>query len=72
VKKEEKKKIEEKQEDKCYIRVERNFGSFTRSFMLPENINKESVQAKYDNGVLYLTLQKKEPEKPKEFNVEIV
>lgn len=65
-------KIEEKQEDKCYIRVERNFGSFTRSFMLPENINKESVQAKYDNGVLYLTLQKKEPEKPKEFNVEIV
>lgn len=64
-------KFEDKSEDKCFIRVERSFGSFVRSFMLPDNIKTENVNAKFENGVLELTLEKVEPEKPKEIPVEI-
>lgn len=67
------KKREEKteNEDKSYIRVERTFGSFTRSFMLPENVKKDSINAKYDNGVLSITLEKIEPKKPKEIEISV-
>ena len=57
--------------EKFFVRVERNYGSFVRSFMLPDNILADSVKAKFENGVLDITLEKKEPEKPKEINVEI-
>ena len=46
--------------------MERSFGEFTRSFQLPENVDRESISAKFDNGMLNITLNKKEPEKPKE------
>lgn len=65
------KKREDKVEDKCYIRVERNYGSFSRSFELPDNVKTDSISAKYDNGVLNLTLEKVEPQKPKEVEVNI-
>lgn len=69
------KKREESSEDKnssySYIRMERAFGEFSRSFMLPENINRESISAKFDNGVLSISLEKIEPAKPKEIEVEI-
>lgn len=64
-------RFEEKAEDKCYLRVERSFGTFTRSFALPDNVNKESINAKYDDGILRVILEKIEPEKPKEIHVEI-
>lgn len=64
-------KYEIKEDEKTFIRAERTFGAFTRSFMLPDNINKDSINAKYENGVLIVTLEKKEPEKPKEVQVEI-
>jgi HSP20 family protein len=64
-------KFEEKAEDKCFLRVERSFGTFTRSFMLPDNVKTDSINAKYDNGVLNITLDKVEPQKPKEVTVEI-
>lgn len=64
-------KSENKDEERCFLRVERAFGEFTRSFMLPENIDKESISAKYDSGVLEITLAKKEPEKPKEVEIKI-
>lgn len=48
-----------------YLKVERNYGEFTRSFVLPDNVNKDSIEAKYDNGVLHLTFDKMIPEKPK-------
>ncbi len=52
---------EEKEEkDKKYTRKEYNYSSFSRSFTLPEEVNKDKVAAKYDNGVLTLTLPKKE------------
>ena len=65
------KKREEVVEDKTFIRVERNYGSFSRSFMLPDNVKTDSISAKYENGILSLTLEKIEPVKPKEVNVEI-
>jgi HSP20 family protein len=61
----------ENKADRYYLRVERNFGEFTRSFVLPDNINKGSISAKYEHGVLHLTFDKKEPEKPKVVEVEI-
>jgi len=65
------KKKQEKEEGKNYIRNERNFGSFTRSFSLPEYIDVENINAKFENGVLELSLKKIEPPKPKEVEVKI-
>lgn len=70
----EKKRCEKYGENKDSIevvRIERSFGAFNRSFQLPENINKDSIKAKFENGVLEITLDKIEPEKPKEVHVEI-
>jgi HSP20 family protein len=64
-------KFEDKVDDKCFLRVERSFGTFTRSFELPGNVKTDSINAKYDNGILNITLEKIEPEKPKEVEVEI-
>jgi HSP20 family protein len=67
------KKREEKTEDENHsvIRIERSYGEFSRSFSLPDNANNESIAAKFDNGVLHLTIEKKEPEKPKEKLIDI-
>jgi HSP20 family protein len=64
-------KANEGEEEMTYIRAERTYGEFMRSFMLPENIDRGSVAAKYDNGILEIQLTKKEPEKPKEVEVKI-
>ncbi|MFH1051830.1 MAG: Hsp20/alpha crystallin family protein [bacterium] len=66
----EKKKAERK-EDVNFLRNERVFGEFERSFMLPDNVDVEKIHAKYDNGILELVIPKMEPPKPKEINVEI-
>lgn len=65
------KEVEENPENKCYIRCERTYGQFTRSFLLPDNVKKDSIAAKYENGVLNLTLEKAEPVMPKEIEVTI-
>ena len=64
-------KTEDKSGDKSFIRMERSFGEFTRSFVLSENVDGNSIKAKFENGVLNLTLDKKEPVKPKEIEVSI-
>ncbi len=64
-------KTEEKDEDRNYIRVERNYGMFTRSFLLPDNLKNDSINAKFENGVLSITLEKVEPAKPKEVEIKI-
>lgn len=52
---------EEKEEEKNgYVRTEYSFSSFSRSFMLPENSRVEGIEAKYEDGILTLTLPKKE------------
>lgn len=64
---------EDHQEDKerSYIRIERSYGEFQREFALPENIKDDSIQAKYENGVLKVTFEKKEEVKPREIPVNI-
>ena len=54
------KKEEQKDEKENYMRKEYSFSKFTRSFGLPENCLHEKIDAKYDNGILHLTLPKKE------------
>ena len=46
-------------QDEKVLRSERYFGAVSRSFQLPSDIDQESAKAKYDNGVLVLTLPKK-------------
>ncbi|MGB2691243.1 MAG: Hsp20/alpha crystallin family protein [Thermodesulfobacteriota bacterium] len=65
------KRFEEKVEKDNYVRVERNYGSFSRSFSLSDDVNPEGITASYKEGVLELTLLKKEEAKPKEIKVEI-
>lgn len=54
------KKEEKEVEDKKYSKREFNYTSFSRSFTLPENIDEESIDAKYENGILSISLTKKE------------
>jgi HSP20 family protein len=52
-------------------RVERSYGSFERVFAVPETVNPEGVKADYKNGVLTVTLPKKELAKPRQIKVEL-
>jgi HSP20 family protein len=61
---------EEVKEDK-YYRIERRYGSFSRSIALPQTADEEKIQAKYDNGVLEVTVPKAEIAKPKKIAVAI-
>ena len=60
---------DEKEEN--FHRIERRYGSFVRSFTLPSTVETESAQANYENGVLAITLPKKEAAKPKQLKIEI-
>lgn len=61
---EHKEEIEAGKEAKKYSRREFRYGSFSRSFRLPkEKVNEEAINAAYDNGILMLTIPKKEEEK---------
>lgn len=66
---------EQKSEDKIdgatFLRVERSFGEFTRSFVLPDNVSTESIGAEFKDGLLKVVLEKREPTKPKELEVSI-
>ena len=64
-------KFEEQRNGKAYHRVERGYGSFVRAFSLPETVDPEKVKADYKNGVLTVTLPKKEVAKPKTVNIEV-
>jgi len=54
-----------------YHRVERSYGSFIRSFQLPATVDSTKVQAEQKNGILTITLPKKEEEKPKKISIKI-
>ena len=62
---------EQKEENKQFIKREFSAQSFKRSFTLDEKINADDINAKYENGILHLTLPKKEEVKvlPKEISV---
>ncbi len=57
------KKEESKQEEDNYTRQEFSYRSFRRSFVLPDSVKADDIQARYEDGVLKLTLPKKEEAK---------
>lgn len=64
-------KDETVQKDRNYHRVERVYGKFSRSFNLPSNIDKEKINANFKEGVLKITLPKKESVKPKQIAISV-
>ena len=62
---------EEKTEDGGYHRIERRYGSFQRAFRIPGGVDSDKVTAEYKNGVLELTLPKREEVKPKQIDVKV-
>src|SRR5580704_8991239 len=62
-------KFEKKVNEENYLRVERSYGSFSRSFNLANTVNAEAIKADYQNGVL--TLPKREEAKPKQIKVNV-
>jgi HSP20 family protein len=64
-------KFEKKTEEKNYLRVERSYGSFSRSFSLANTVNTEAIKAEYKNGVLTLSVPKREEAKPKQIKVQV-
>jgi HSP20 family protein len=64
-------KSEKEETDKKYTRKEYNYSSFSRSFTLPDNVNEDQLQAKYEDGVLKVVLTKKEEEKSNKKTIKI-
>jgi HSP20 family protein len=64
-------KFEKEEKEENYRRVERQYGSFTRTFTLPNTVDPEQVQANYDKGVLKIQLAKKAEAKPKQIKVNV-
>ena len=54
-----------------YLRVERAYGAFARSFTLANTVNSEAIKADYQNGVLTLSIPKKEEAQPKQIKVNV-
>ena len=67
-----KKKLENKDENHRHVRREFNYKSFTRSFTVDDTIQSDNIQARYENGVLFIELPKKEEVKiaPKEISIQ--
>ncbi|HIP92155.1 MAG TPA: Hsp20/alpha crystallin family protein [Thermotoga sp.] len=65
------KKVERDEKKKNYMVVERCFGKFERAFNLPDYVDPEKIKAKYENGVLTITMPKKEEKKKKTIDVKI-
>jgi len=64
-------KFEKKVNEENYLRVERAYGAFSRSFSLANTVNAEAIKADYQNGVLTLTIPKREEAKPKQIKVSV-
>jgi len=64
-------KIEKEEKEENFRRIERQYGSFTRSFTLPSSVDPGQVTANYDKGVLKITLAKKADAKPKQIRVNV-
>ena len=64
-------KFEKRVDEENYLRVERSFGSFARSFTLANTVNSDAIKADYQNGVLTLNIPKREEAKPKQIKVSV-
>ena len=64
-------KLEEGTKQEDYLRLERPYGTFSRSFSLPTTVDHEKVKASHNDGILRIVLPKKEETKPKQIKVEV-
>jgi HSP20 family protein len=64
-------KFENKVNEENYLRIERSYGSFSRTFSLANSVNSEAIKADYQNGVLTLSIPKREEAKPKQIKVNV-
>src|SRR6202008_4775311 len=64
-------KFEKQVNENNYLRVERSYGSFSRSFSLANTVNTEAIKAAYKDGVLTLSIPKREEAKPKQIKVHV-
>jgi hypothetical protein len=64
-------KFENKVNEENYLRVERAYGSFSRSFSLANSVKSDAIKADYQNGVLTLSVPKREEAKPKQIKVNV-
>lgn len=62
-------KFEKEEDNKQYHRVESHYGSFSRSFTLPENADYDSIDASYKNGILSITVDKSEKSLKKQIEI---
>jgi HSP20 family protein len=62
-------KVEKNVDQSNYHRVERVYGTFSRSFALPHEVDAEHVQAHFENGVLTLTVPKAEQARPRKIEI---
>ena len=64
-------RMEQEQKDEKHHRIERFYGSFARSFHLPENVDEEHIKAEYKDGILTLHLLKVEKHQPKAIEIDV-
>ena len=64
-------KFEKEEKEENFRRVERRYGSFTRTFTLPSTVSTEDINANYENGVLKIRLAKRAEAKPKQIKVNL-
>jgi HSP20 family protein len=64
-------KFEKETKEENYHRMERRYGSFSRSFTLPSTVDQDKIKAEYKDGILTVTLPKKDEVKPKQIKVGI-
>lgn len=64
-------KFEQEVKEENYLRMERSYGSFHRTFSLPNTVDTQAIQAKYTDGVLTVTLPKRAESKPKQVKVNV-
>ena len=62
-------KFEKEEKEENFRRVERQYGTFVRSFSLPSTVDTDNINASYDNGVLSITMPKRAEAKPKQIQV---
>ncbi len=64
-------KFDKEVHDDNYLRIERAYGSFSRSFSLANSVNSDAIKADYHDGVLTLSIPKAEDAKPKQIKVNV-
>lgn len=62
-------KMEDEQREENFHRIERSYGRFVRSFALPTTVDAENVNAQFENGILRITIPKKEEARPKQIKI---